>query len=126
MRVQSVVGRFLEHARIWYFHNDGDEEYYIGSADAMKRNLDDRVEIIGPVTPTNLREDLRRMLDLQLEDQRGAWDMGPDGSYTQRTPAGEGTKHSQEQLIQLYEDRFREATRLRRRKPQGLKSRNLR
>lgn len=85
--VISVVGRFLEHSRLFYFHNDGDEEYFIGSADAMTRNLNSRVEVLAPVTEPHLQQELRRLIDLQLNDQRCAWEMGSDGSYVQRQPA---------------------------------------
>jgi polyphosphate kinase len=92
--VISVVGRFLEHARIYYFHNGGADEYFIASADAMKRNLEARVEILCPVEAAGLTRELRLMFDTHLADQRSAWDMQPDGSYVQRTPAdgnGEGS-----------------------------------
>ncbi len=89
IRVISVVGRFLEHARIYYFRNGGAEEFFIASADAMKRNLEARVEVLCPVEHPQLMEELRVILDTQLEDQRSAWDMLPDGNYVQRIPAGE-------------------------------------
>lgn len=85
VRVVSILGRFLEHSRIYYFHNGGDEEYFIGSADAMNRNLESRVEAITPVRDRDLQAELREMLDLQLEDTRGAWEMNPDGSYRKLT-----------------------------------------
>ena len=125
IRVVSIVGRFLEHARIWYFHNGGDEEYYIGSADAMKRNLEDRVEILSPVADPALRADLRYVLDRQLSDGRGGWTMRGDGSYTQEVVASDAPPHCQEDFRALYRDRVREATRLRRRKPRGIVGRNL-
>ena len=81
MRVVSVVGRFLEHARIYYFRNGGDEEYFIGSADLMKRNLESRVEVLVPVKPKALRDELRTIFDVQLSDQRAGWEMQSDGSY---------------------------------------------
>ena len=84
--VSSVVGRFLEHSRIFHFHNDGDGEYYIGSADWMYRNLNTRVECITPVYDPSLRQQLRQILDGMLADRRQAWDMQPDGSYVQRQP----------------------------------------
>jgi polyphosphate kinase len=84
IRVVSVVGRFLEHSRIYHFHNGGEEEYYIGSADCMTRNLVSRVEVITPVEPKALQGELRTILDVLLNDQRSAWDMLPDGSYVQR------------------------------------------
>jgi polyphosphate kinase len=95
IRVVSIVGRFLEHARIYYFRNGGSEEYFISSADAMKRNLEARVEIMCPVTSPELTRELRTVFDCYDADHRSAWDMRPDGSYLQRQPAeeesGEGT-----------------------------------
>ena len=84
--VQSVIGRFLEHSRIYYFHNNGEGEYYIGSADWMYRNLNNRVECITPIYEPGLRARLKEILDIMLSDQRQAWDMHADGSYVQRTP----------------------------------------
>jgi polyphosphate kinase len=116
IKVVSVIGRFLEHGRIYYFHNGGRAEYYIGSADAMQRNLEKRVEVLVPIEDARLQQELRFILDTQLTDQRGAWDMQPDGSYSQRT--GLNAKHSQQQMIERTERRLKEATRLRRRKVQ--------
>jgi polyphosphate kinase len=118
IKVVSVIGRFLEHARIYYFHNAGKAEYYIGSADAMQRNLEKRVEVLCPIEDQRLQTELRFILDTELSDQRGAWDMLPDGSYVHRT--GTGAKHSQVQLIERTERRLKEATRLRRRKVQAI------
>lgn len=88
--VQSVIGRFLEHSRIFYFHNDdageGKAEYYIGSADWMYRNLDNRVECVTPITEPALQARLKNILDILLADQRQAWDMQSDGFYVQRHP----------------------------------------
>jgi polyphosphate kinase len=89
VRVVSIVGRFLEHARIYYFRNAGQEEYYIGSADLMVRNLEGRVEVLVPVETAELREELRLILRLQVSDRRSAWEMQPDGSYVQRQPRTE-------------------------------------
>jgi len=102
-RVISIVGRFLEHARILYFRNGGDEEYYIGSADMMGRNLESRVEVLAPVESKEMREGLRLLLDVQLSDQRTAWDLRPDGSYVQRRAPSEDTKGAQEILIGVAE-----------------------
>ncbi|WP_277543254.1 polyphosphate kinase 1 [Haloarcula laminariae] len=85
--VRSVVGRFLEHSRIFYFGNDGDPRYYIGSADWMERNLDRRVEAVAPIEDTDLRARLDEILDLYLADNRRAWEMAADGSYVQCRPA---------------------------------------
>ena len=88
--VQSVIGRFLEHSRIFYFHNDaageGSAEYYIGSADWMYRNLDNRVECITPITEPALQARLKQTLDILLADRRQAWDMQAEGIYVQRQP----------------------------------------
>ena len=118
VRVVSVVGRFLEHSRIYYFRNGGDEEYYIGSADLMKRNLEQRVEIVVPVEAPALRADLRTVLDLHMADERNAWDMQPDGTYVQRRSDDPDALGCQQKLIALAENRLRAAMRLRRRKPQ--------
>ena len=117
IKVVSIIGRFLEHGRIYYFHNNGKSEYYLGSADAMQRNLEKRVEVLFPVEDARLQGELRHILDTQLADQRGAWDMQADGSYVRRT--GQGAKHSQQLLIERTERRLKEATRLRRRKVQA-------
>jgi len=109
-RVVSIVGRFLEHARILYFENAGEEEYYIGSADMMGRNLESRVEVHAPVEDPELRQELRLILDVQLADQRSAWDMQPDGSYVQRVPKDETAKGSQETLIAVVESRLAAAS----------------
>ncbi|MGE0398570.1 MAG: polyphosphate kinase 1 [Kofleriaceae bacterium] len=124
IKVVSIIGRFLEHGRIYYFHNNGKPEYYLGSADAMQRNLEKRVEVLIPVEDSRLQAELRHVLDTQLSDQRGAWDMQGDGSYLQRT--GMAAKHSQSQLIERTERRLKEATRLRRRKVQSTPSRRKR
>jgi polyphosphate kinase len=89
IRVISVVGRFLEHARIYYFRNNGADEYFIASADAMKRNLEARVEVLCPVEPPELKRELRVMFDTHLSDQCSVWDMQPDGRYLQRIPGSE-------------------------------------
>lgn len=98
IRVISVVGRFLEHSRIYYFHNQGQEEVYIGSADWMPRNLDRRVEAIVPVEDPEIVKDLQEILAVMLADNRQAWELQPNGSYIQRHPA-DGTKEQCAQKI---------------------------
>jgi len=87
LRVRSIIGRFLEHGRLFHFANGEanplDGEFYIGSADWMDRNLSRRVEAVTPVRVRNLRERLWEDLTVQLEDRRNAWQMQPDGSYLQ-------------------------------------------
>ncbi len=84
IRVVSVIGRFLEHHRIFHFANAGNPEYFIGSADWMQRNLDNRVEAVVPVEARTMKAQLQLILDTCLQDQRNAWDMQPDGRYVQR------------------------------------------
>ena len=86
IRVTSVIGRFLEHSRIFYFHNDGDERYYIGSADWMPRNLDRRVEALVPIEEPSLCTRLFELLQICMDDNRQAWEMKSDGTYEQRHP----------------------------------------
>ncbi|MDX1605317.1 MAG: polyphosphate kinase 1 [Candidatus Competibacterales bacterium] len=121
VRVVSIVGRFLEHSRIYYFRNGGAEEYYIGSADCMKRNLESRVEVVAPVEGAELQAELRQMLDVQLNDRRSAWDMQSDGSYRQRLPDENDEPRGCHQIMtDLAEERQKESMRLKKRKPKGL------
>ena len=73
IRVRSIIGRFLEHSRVFYFENDGDPEVFIGSADIMKRNLDERTEVLTPIKHAPLRSRIRRTMDLFLQDRRQSW-----------------------------------------------------
>ena len=105
--VVSVVGRFLEHSRVYYFRNNGEEEYFISSADAMKRNLEARVEVLCPVDAPALASEIRSILDVHLNDRISAWDMQSDGSYVQRTPADpDAAGGSHDQLIERAEKRL--------------------
>jgi polyphosphate kinase len=126
--VIGVVSRFLEHARIYNFHNAGEEEYYIGSADLMTRNLESRVELVVPIEDPALKKELNKFFEIQLEDTRSAWDMKADGEYIQRQPTGRGeaVKGCQQRLIEAAEKRQSEASRLRRRKPRAIAHRVLR
>lgn len=87
IRVISVLGRFLEHSRAFFFHNDGDEQVFISSADWMERNLDHRIESTIPIENPRHRAELRRVMDVLMNDNRQAWDMQGDGSFIQRYPA---------------------------------------
>lgn len=86
IRVISVIGRLLEHSRVFYFYNNGDEEIFIGSADWMTRNLDRRVEAVTPVRDPELLADLQEILGVLMVDNRQAWDLQPTGDYIQRVP----------------------------------------
>ena len=90
IRVFSLVGRFLEHSRIFSFHNGGEEEVLMGSADVMQRNLDYRVEVLAPVADAGIRRQLMTILEGYLADTRQTYELGPDGSYTRRTVSGRG------------------------------------
>lgn len=99
IRVISIVGRFLEHSRIFYFHNQGQEEVYIGSADWMQRNLDRRVEVVVLVEDPAISKDLQESLGIMLADNRQAWDLQPDGTYIQRQPTGDSGAQSAQVLL---------------------------
>ena len=86
--VRSIVGNFLEHARIFYFYNDGFEDVYMGSADWMPRNLDKRVEITFPVEDEDLKKRVIEILEIQLSDTLKAHIMQPDGSYAKQDLRG--------------------------------------
>jgi polyphosphate kinase len=98
IRVISIVGRFLEHSRLWQFQNGGDEEFYIGSCDWMPRNFDRRVEAAAPVESPALHERLRSLLATYLDDNRQAWELHPDGQWVQRMP--DGPARSSHDLLQ--------------------------
>ncbi len=102
VRVFSVLGRFLEHGRIYGFVNGGSPEYFIGSADWMKRNLDRRVETIAPVSDPVLQAELEDILEVYESDNYSAWDLQPDGRYVRRKPVGgEEPRPSQDVLANL-------------------------
>ena len=87
IKVSSIVGSYLEHARIFYFYNNGYEDIYMGSADWMPRNLDRRVEIMFPVEDEVLKSQVKHILDVQLGDTLKAYEMTEDGSYVRIKPS---------------------------------------
>jgi polyphosphate kinase len=101
IQVTSIVGRFLEHSRIYYFRNGGDEQIYLGSADLMPRNLDRRVEALFPVESDRLKTRIKReILDIYLRDNVKARRMLPTGAYVRVRPAkGARAVNAQEELI---------------------------
>ncbi len=122
--IVSVVGRFLEHARIYYFQNGGEDEYFIGSADLMRRNLKSRVEILTPIEDEALRRELNAVFEAQLNDSRSVWDMQPDGSYVQRQPdSQQGDLGGQQVMIAAADKRHSDANKLRKRRLKGIASR---
>ena len=98
IEVRSIVGNFLEHSRIFYFYNDGEEEVYMGSADWMPRNLDRRVEILFPVLDENIRRQVMHILEVELEDNTKAHFLQADGTYEKMDKRGKVLVNSQEQF----------------------------
>ena len=99
IRVTSIVGRFLEHSRVYYFRNGGAEEIYLGSADLMRRNLSHRVEILFPVTLPRLVRRLKEILDVQLRDERKSNHLQSDGHYLRSRISDPDAIDSQRQLL---------------------------
>ena len=102
IRVRSIVGRFLEHDRCYYFHNGGDERVYCASADWMDRNFFSRIEIMYPIDDKKIKRRLLRNLDRYLADNTNAWELAADGSYAHLKP-GDGEEPSCAQLELLEE-----------------------
>lgn len=101
IRVHGILGRFLEHSRIFYFHNGGEHELFIGSADLMQRNLDRRVEVLVQVESSALRKELVDLLALGLADNTSAWRLEGDGAWTKLEP------DTEEDAINLQEELMR-------------------
>jgi polyphosphate kinase len=99
IRVVSIVGRFLEHSRIFAFDRDGECTVYIGSADLMPRNLDTRVELLTPIRDEHLIGDLVDTLDRCFADDVNAWELDAEGVWTRRSPAGGETRSVQRELM---------------------------
>jgi polyphosphate kinase len=99
IRIISIVGRFLEHSRIYYFHNNTQEEIFIGSADWMRRNLDRRVEVITPVKDPDIAKDLQEIMGIMLADNRQAWELQADGTYIQRRPYDDSPEANSQKII---------------------------
>jgi polyphosphate kinase len=103
IKVRSIVGRFLEHSRVYYFENAGAQEVYCGSADWMDRNLFRRIEIAFPIDAPDLRARVADDLKLYLEDDMQAWTLNTDGHYSRAT--GEKKISAQARLMNLYDER---------------------
>ncbi len=104
IRVRSVIGRFLEHSRIFYFGNGGNNEIYMGSADLMERNLDRRIEVVFPVEDSRLIAHIRdTVLPLYLSDIDGSWTLGQDGYWSMlRSPGTASQQDAHAEFMQLY------------------------
>ncbi len=106
IRVVSIVGRLLEHSRIYAFNRDGEDTIYIASADLMPRNLDHRVELAVPIVSGELRAELLDTLERAFEDNQNSWTLNGDGSWDRRTPGpGEEPRNMQLELAELYSRR---------------------
>jgi polyphosphate kinase len=111
IRVFGLVGRFLEHSRVFRFENGGKPEFFLGSADWMNRNLDNRVETITPVRDKFVQWELDEILQTFERDNCSVWDCRPDGTYVRRTPAdGEPPRAAQEELLRRAADKKRAKT----------------
>lgn len=101
VRVRSVLGRFLEHSRVFAFGNGGEPEVWFGSADMMHRNLDRRIEALVRVTDPAHRAALSRLLETGMADTTSSWHLGPDGDWTRHSVDADGKplRHVQEMLI---------------------------
>jgi polyphosphate kinase len=109
IRVVSIVGRFLEHSRIYAFRSGEETRVLIGSADLMPRNLDSRVEMVTPVEDPDLRADLYDVLERSFADNTNAWDLAPDGSWSRLRPGpGEERRNVQEELCLRHSQRATE------------------
>ena len=102
IKVTSIIGRFLEHSRIFWFNNNGNSEVYIGSADWMRRNLDRRVEAVTPIEDIKLKKEIKSLLDVYLEENGDSWNMQSDGSYTKNQILNDKKRFIQEKIINLY------------------------
>jgi polyphosphate kinase len=101
IRVRSIIGRFLEHSRVYWFANDGDPQMYLSSADLMERNLDRRVEAAFPIEGKKLQQKVRNALELYLTDNSSALLLQSDGQYLRvPTAGGEGTRNVQNELLE--------------------------
>jgi polyphosphate kinase len=109
IRVVSIVGRFLEHSRIYGFERDGEWRIYIGSADLMPRNLDTRVELLAPVVAEGLRGDLLDTLERCVADDVNAWDLGEDGAWSRRAQTGPEARSVQRELMTAHAAQAAEA-----------------
>jgi len=102
IKVTSVMGRFLEHSRIFWFNNNGNSEVFIGSADWMRRNLDRRVEAVTPIEDIKIKKEIKQLLDSYLEENRDTWNMQSDGSYSKNLVSNSKKRYIQENIISLY------------------------
>jgi polyphosphate kinase len=109
IRVISIVGRFLEHSRVYSFERGDEQSIWIGSADLMPRNLDTRVELVSPVQDPKLRDDLLDTVDRAFADDTNAWDLSGEGVWTRRTPDDHEPRNLQRELMLGHQARAAES-----------------
>jgi polyphosphate kinase len=109
IRVHSIVGRFLEHSRIYSFERAGERTTYIGSADLMPRNLDTRVELLAPVSDESLKAELTDTLERCMADNTNAWVLDADGAWSRREPGSDAPRNVQDELRAFHAERAAEA-----------------
>ena len=100
IKVESIIGALLEHNRIFYFYNNGKEEYYLGSADWMKRNLEERIELTTPIEDEDIKKKIKHILDVYMSDNKNAYYMQPDGTYKKLNTSGKKLVSSHIQFCQ--------------------------
>ena len=120
IRVTSIVGRFLEHSRIFSFEGGGERRILIGSADLMPRNLYNRVELASPVEDPQLQDQLSDVLDAAFADNTNSWKLDPDGRWTRQQPDGSPPRNLQREMMQLPLREVRKARHRGRLSPAGL------
>ena len=110
IKVVSVVGRLLEHSRVYTFEREGERTVYIASADLMPRNLDHRVELAAPIETPELKDELMDTLERAFADNQSSWELQGDGAWQRRAPKpGERKRNMQLELIELHARRAAEA-----------------
>lgn len=102
IRVHSIVGRFLEHSRVYFFNNNGDHKLYLSSADMMTRNMTKRIELAFPILDKKWKQHVINIMKLYLYDNTKAWVLGPDATYVKRTPEGGKSISSQNRLMHYF------------------------
>jgi len=111
IKVRSIVGRFLEHSRVFYFKHDNEDKLYIGSADWMQRNLKRRVEALVPIEDSSLKKKIMLVLELALRDNEKAHVLQANGQYCQpKRQPGQHKLNSQERLLELSARRLAEVS----------------
>jgi polyphosphate kinase len=111
IRVRSILGRFLEHSRLYCFEADEEKTYLLGSADLMPRNLDHRIEVVVPVEDVHVRNEVESILKALLADNTQAWELGPDGSWTRIHPKKSERRRSAQATFMRRRERARRITR---------------